>query len=307
MEYIKVSDLQEKYNDSQKNVWKKHIKLFYYFLKSVNKDYTYDYFTSLIYKSRGPNNDEDITLLKLFDFIQTEMFANDFIKTSNSLFSLIAERAVNDSELRAFLEIEMIINQAITITDLALIMVKLESLFVNIDYPNNYFAVFILFNRILVDLGINNIYLTLNQALKLKELSTTDETTKLGIFTSLLEDVFEKDLPLPLSYLENLIPLATDSIIEGVISNKEFLQTECFANAVYLYGSFAKGNERTESDIDLAVSFAEDITYLQKEKARLKIKEKLFTVFHRFIDVNEIFQSNDQSIIEMIGQNIKIY
>ena len=253
------------------------------------------------------NNDEDITLLKLFDFIQARMFADDFKKMSKALFSLITKQESTDSEFAVFLEIEMIINHATTTADLALILVKLESLFVNINYPNNYFAVFMLFNRILVDLGINNIYLTLNQVLKLKELSTADETTKLVFFTNLLEDIFEKDLSLPLSYLENLIPLTTDSIIEGVMLNKDFLQTECFANAVYLYGSFAKGNERIESDIDLAISFAEDITYNQKEKARLKIKENLFTVFHRFIDVNEIFQSNDQSIIEMIGQNIKIY
>lgn len=307
MEITKVRDLKEKYNHAQKIVWKKHIKLFYYLLQTVHSDYTYDYFTALIYGRRVPNNAEEILLLALFEFIKNQLFTTPFTQAVSDLYFLLNKEAVTSNESKIINEIELLISEVVTTADLALIMVKLDILFSRSPYPYNNLALFLVVNRILVDFGINNIYVTLNQALILKNISNRNKEEKFTTLTRLLEDIFEKDRELPLSYLENLIPLTTEEIIEGIRTNQPFLQEDCFATALYLYGSFVKGSNRPESDIDLAIVFAEDITYSQKETARLKIKEKLFSVFHRFIDVNEVFASNDEQVAKKIGQNIKLY
>lgn len=57
---------------------------------------------------------------------------------------------------------------------------------------------------------------------------------------------------------------------------------------VSIFGSFAKGKQRIDSDIDLLVGFSDDLTYDEKSAIAVKLAEHYFNVFKRFVDINEI-------------------
>ncbi len=73
------------------------------------------------------------------------------------------------------------------------------------------------------------------------------------------------------------------SIIEYILSNKEYFENEFKIKKIGIFGSFALDRQREDSDIDLIVEFQNDTDNLYDIK--LKLSELLKNQFHREIDI----------------------
>jgi len=78
--------------------------------------------------------------------------------------------------------------------------------------------------------------------------------------------------------------LTQNFVIQKLKQNLPRFQQELGVNQIYLYGSFARGDQTKSSDIDILVDFENKV---QKEKSFIfdYIKNDLHNIFHRKIDV----------------------
>ena len=70
---------------------------------------------------------------------------------------------------------------------------------------------------------------------------------------------------------------------------------------MFLFGSFAKGVSRIDSDIDLLFTFNQDKTSIEKENTINFLKEYYFNKFKRFIDFSEISDYLSDEFIKKIN------
>ena len=75
----------------------------------------------------------------------------------------------------------------------------------------------------------------------------------------------------------------------------------------YIYGSFAKGNERIDSDIDIIFVFSCDLTYQEKLSIINILSEHYFKTFNRYVDIHESGTYVNDSLIKEISKYTKIF
>lgn len=105
-------------------------------------------------------------------------------------------------------------------------------------------------------------------------------------------------------FYDKLTPLTLKEIYDEIKKDEYLLKNKYGVKSVFVFGSFAKGIERIDSDIDMFIAFSLDLTYEKKTKSIAYLSEHYFNVFHRFIDITEVSEYlNDEYIITMT--NIK--
>jgi predicted nucleotidyltransferase len=77
--------------------------------------------------------------------------------------------------------------------------------------------------------------------------------------------------------------LSRKDLIEFIKNNKEYLQTNLKITEIGIFGSFARNEQDTKSDIDLIVEFEEGITDIYEHK--LLLKQFFKDALHRETDV----------------------
>ena len=97
------------------------------------------------------------------------------------------------------------------------------------------------------------------------------------------------------SYLKNLEPITISDICHTIFDMKEALTSKYGVEAIYVYGSYAKGVNRFDSDIDLLIRFSFDLTYDQRVALVEELKKLFLKKFKRFTDIEEVreFFSDD--------------
>lgn len=97
------------------------------------------------------------------------------------------------------------------------------------------------------------------------------------------------------NFYSQLYALLPDEILNVFSKNQNYLKEHYHFTSMSLFGSFADGDYRLDSDIDLLVTIERGLTYSQKEALVLEFKNYYQNVFHRYIDLKE----------EFIQENIK--
>lgn len=83
---------------------------------------------------------------------------------------------------------------------------------------------------------------------------------------------------------------------------------EAPVNLAILYGSYARGDTTTKSDIDLAVEFEESLSSIERTRARLGLIERLTTELETDeIDVTPLSQVSIELLQEILADGILIY
>ena len=90
------------------------------------------------------------------------------------------------------------------------------------------------------------------------------------------------------SYYKNLLPISVRDIYNTVLADKEILLGKYGVLHIGIFGSFAKGNQRIDSDIDLLVVFSDELILNEKLVIVEKLAEHYFKKFNRFVDINEV-------------------
>lgn len=99
------------------------------------------------------------------------------------------------------------------------------------------------------------------------------------------------------SYYKNLKKLTILDIYKTILNDKELLQEKYKVSSIYLFGSFAKGEDRFDSDVDLAVIFSPELLSETKLVYLNAISERYYKLFHRYIDVHEISNYISDNVI----------
>ena len=107
-------------------------------------------------------------------------------------------------------------------------------------------------------------------------------------------------------YYKNLKEVTLEEIVEFIKINQEEFIKKYRIDSLAIFGSFAKGKERLDSDIDIMIRFEDFVPLLKRNQYVKEIEDKLFNKFNRFSDIhveNEIISEQE---IKIFKDNIKV-
>lgn len=108
------------------------------------------------------------------------------------------------------------------------------------------------------------------------------------------------------SYYQNLRKLTFKEIFQ-TLSDDKVLLNQFGVKHLYIFGSFAQGTERLDSDIDLLAEFSLDITKESKQKIKDTLKQLYFEKFKRFIDLIEVGPYLSENLLKEINNCTKVF
>ncbi len=109
------------------------------------------------------------------------------------------------------------------------------------------------------------------------------------------------------TYYENLRPLAIANLKRKILKDKKMLINKYKIKSIYIFGSFSKGTQRIDSDIDMALRLSSDLEEKEKEQILKELKEYFYKAFKRYVDVHELMDIVHEDFIEEAVDIIKIY
>lgn len=90
------------------------------------------------------------------------------------------------------------------------------------------------------------------------------------------------------SYYQNLVKLTLKDVYTRILQDKDMLIEKYNVENISIFGSFAKGIQRMDSDIDMTVTLSDHLTFDEKDAIVKEIAKHYFGVFNRHIDITEI-------------------
>lgn len=79
------------------------------------------------------------------------------------------------------------------------------------------------------------------------------------------------------------------------------------AEAVYLFGSFAKNKDRKHSDIDIAVLFSAEMNIIDRFEQKLRFVSELEDIFHKKVDVVDLDSADPFFVHKIMEEKILVY
>ncbi len=109
------------------------------------------------------------------------------------------------------------------------------------------------------------------------------------------------------SYYKNLQPLTLAEIHNRLLSDKSMLWERFKVKHIDIFGSFSKGKQRIDSDVDLLVTFSLDLTNDEKTQNIQKMAEHYFYVFGRFVDINEVGEYLSNELVKETSTHKRVF
>lgn len=174
----------------------------------------------------------------------------------------------------------------------------------NYDECERTMAALMFFNYYLVKAGIPTIPFLRADLQKYIELRNNKDVEAMEKF---ILDIIENAKFQEKEYYDKLRDIDAIDIQEVFLKEKDVLTNNYGVNHVYIYGSFAKGTQRIDSDIDVVFDFSYDLTYQEKLDIISILSQHYFKVFDRYIDIHESGTYVNDSLIKEISKYIKIF
>ena len=108
------------------------------------------------------------------------------------------------------------------------------------------------------------------------------------------------------SYYQNLKKLTFKDIFQTLTEDKTLL-CQYGIKHLYIFGSFAQGSERLDSDIDILSEFSLDITKESKKKSKETLKQLYFNKFNRFVDLIEVGPYLSENLLKELNNCSKVF
>lgn len=170
-----------------------------------------------------------------------------------------------------------------------------------------YFISLMFFNFMLLKFNIPTIRFTrknyLNYNKVKEEYFLGNKTSIYNFFLELITNFKFQDK----HYYQKLKPLAMRDIYNQFDFDKEMLINEYDIKHLSIYGSFSKGDQRIDSDIDVLISFNLDLTREQKLKNIDYLSKYYFDKFYRYIDILELGERINDELIKETTDIINIF
>lgn len=108
-------------------------------------------------------------------------------------------------------------------------------------------------------------------------------------------------------YYKNLKKLDVNEIFAILKADESLIKNLFDIKHISIFGSFAKGINRIDSDIDLLMSFSLDLTSDQKQESIKQFKKLYCAKFNRFIDISEISEYLSDEFIKKLPYVKRIF
>lgn len=164
----------------------------------------------------------------------------------------------------------------------------------------------IFFNYILVKHDIPAIKLVGRDITKYVKVRDNYKENKEEMFI-FFKDLIKSSFVMEKTYLDNLKELTVKDISKTIREMEEELKDKYNVENIFLYGSFAKGIDRMDSDIDLLVRLSLDITYDDRLQIVEELKSIFFKKFNRFTDIEEVREFFSEDFIKEAKKIKKIF
>lgn len=125
--------------------------------------------------------------------------------------------------------------------------------------------------------------------------------------SELIKDAINSSRYQEKSYYKNLRPITLMDIYYKMNDMKKEIEEKYKIKSILIYGSFSKGLERKDSDIDFLVMLDENISYKEKLKLIEELKDELTKEFKRYVDIHEINKYLNDFMINETKNAIKIF
>ena len=258
------------------------LKTIYRFSKVLDEVMEYEDYKTMILNGKTYNNKYEKCLKSLFESFNF-LIKNDN-KTFNPLviylmYSQIFKEKSNKqiilSLYKSYIPKENVIDEIINV---------IKNIYLEDKYEK-YVLGFIIINYIIY-LKTSNFYNFSNKFFK-----HLYDILNVSLDYELLKNELNKELSksiLPdIHYYENLVDITKEEIINFLIENESLLKEKYDINNLYLYGSFVKGSQRIDSDIDIAIVFNQGLSFNDKSLIITKLKQFILTNFKRYGDFME--------------------
>lgn len=153
------------------------------------------------------------------------------------------------------------------------------------DYNDRLIISLFFFNYILITNNIPCIQLLKNEIIKYEEIRDKNDLSRLNMF--FIDVIFNQSYQ-DKSFYKNIKEISYKDIYNTIYNLKEIINNKYMIKKIYLYGSFVKGLNRIDSDIDLIVEFNLDCLVEEKELLKKELTQYLQSIFNRYVDIHEI-------------------
>ena len=140
----------------------------------------------------------------------------------------------------------------------------------------------------------------LNDYEKIKESSDIKEMTSF-LMNHMKDSKFQEK-----KYYENLRVLNYSDLYK-IFTEDEKLLNKYGIKHLYVFGSFAKSNERIDSDIDLLANIDDNMSIIDKQKNIEILSDLYYKKLNRFVDIMEISNYLNDYVIKEMADSIKIF
>ena len=230
------------------------------------------YFDAYMYLLNNSKSNLSNALLNKFFFILNKEIDEYLISKMVNSFYYLSEYAPIEKAVEFHLMVRKLLNNDSKLNELIIPLMML--------------------NYVLVKNNIPSIKLSIMKLKEYERVSTKEELLK--FFLELIKnyDFISKN------YLKKLKPISLKEIIDVFLEDKEMLMNKYSVKTLLIHGSFAKGRERIDSDIDVVVRLNMDLLYEQRINVIKELKEYYTNKFKRFVDIQEANMYLDDAFLK---------
>ena len=230
------------------------------------------YFDAYMYLLNNSKSNLSNALLNKFFFILNKEIDEYLISKMVNSFYYLSEYAPIEKAVEFHLMVRKLLNNDSKLNELIIPLMML--------------------NYVLVKNNIPSIKLSIMKLKEYERVSTKEELLK--FFLELIKnyDFISKN------YLKKLKPISLKEIIDVFLEDKEMLMNKYSVKTLLIHGSFAKGCERIDSDIDVVVRLNMDLLYEQRINVIKELKEYYTNKFKRFVDIQEANMYLDDAFLK---------
>lgn len=251
------------------------LKNLYNFSKRLDSIMDYEEYKRVILYDEESNY-KYIDLLKDIYLGHYLIIANE--KTESKIMISAFEELILKKDINLHIDLEKDLYEAV---EIIIKNIKDEG----IDIINSYALAYLLIDYVVYKKNKTMYRLSNRYLIKLYEVMKSKCSFEEVI--NFLKDEIERGYCPDIEFYKKFKEIEKEEIISTFIKNKEIINKKYSISHLYLYGSFIKGSERLDSDIDVAIIFNGNMSYKEKLKNVELLKEFIKKTFNRYGDVME--------------------
>ncbi|MBQ9449244.1 MAG: nucleotidyltransferase domain-containing protein [Acholeplasmatales bacterium] len=249
--------------------------------------FNHDEYKKVVYNEREPLNNEEIKIKRYYDAYMYLLNNSKSVldrRITNTFYYVLKEEIIDEQLNNKIINSYFYLSEYPPLEKAILFHQEIKELLVNYDNLDKMIIPLMFLNYVLVKYDIPSFKLSMVNINKYESLYGKNE---LALFIS---ELIEYDEAYTKEYFDNLKDISIKDIYNIIKQDEEMLKTKYFVKNIILYGSYAKGLNRHDSDIDLLVKLDEDLLYNDRLNIVKELKDYYTNIFNRFVDIREIGQ-----------------